>query len=226
MKYFESFPKTLYTFDKNTINVNAVTNIFARNTFLRDVANNVELSYEYLIVDEDTPDTLAYKVYGNSYRSWIILLFNNIFNPNYDWPLKTAVLDQFIENKYSMSIQQAKSTLHHYEKETKRVAAFQGVILNETTESSRISEYSVDYTTNSIASQTVSLPTDADSSLTISSQVVTYPTYTVTITVKNKAVSIYTFEQEENEKKRKIRLLDPRYVDRVEREFRQLMSNG
>ena len=226
MKYFESFPKTLYTFDKNTINVNAVTNILARNTFLRDVANNIELSYEYLIVDEDTPDILAYKAYGDSYRSWIILLFNNILNPNYDWPLKTAVLDQFIEKKYSMSTQQAKSTIHHYEKETSTIAAYAGVVLNETTESTQISEYSVNYNTNTIASQTVSLPTEADSSLTVSSQTVTYPTYTLTITVKNKAVSIYTFEQEENEKRRKIRLLDPRYLDRVENEFRQLMSNG
>lgn len=68
MKYFESFPRTLYTFDKNTINVNAVTNILARSTFLKEVSNNVELAYEYLILDEDTPDNLAHKVYGDSYR--------------------------------------------------------------------------------------------------------------------------------------------------------------
>lgn len=226
MKYFESFPRTLYTFDKNTINVNAVTNILARSTFLKEVSNNVELAYEYLILDEDTPDNLAHKVYGDSYRSWIILLFNNIINPHYDWPLRTSVLEQYIEKKYSMTLEEAKTTIHHYERETKRVSAQAGVILNETTESSRISEYSVDYATNSIATQTISLPTIADSSLTISSEVIAYSGYTVTITTKNKAVSIYTFEFEENEKRRKIKLLDPKYVDRVEREFKQLMTNG
>jgi predicted lipoprotein with Yx(FWY)xxD motif len=226
MKYFESFPKTLYTFDKNTINVNAVTNIFARNNFLKEVANNVELSYEYLIVDEDTPDTLAHKAYGDPYRSWIILLFNNIINPHYDWPLRVAVLDKYIQNKYSMTLQETQTTVHHYEREIKTTSAYAGVILNETIESSRISEYSVNYTTNAIANQTVSLPTEADSSLIISSETATYPTYTVTILKKNKAVSIYTYEQEENEKRRKIRLLDPIYLDRVENEFRQLMTNG
>ena len=226
MKYFESFPRTAYTFDKNTINVNVVTNILARNTFLREVTNNIELSYEHIITDEDTPDTLAYKAYGDSYRSWIILLFNNIINPNYDWPMKTPVLDAYIEKKYSMTLEEAKTTIHHYARETKKVAAQAGVILNETTESSRISEYSVDYATNSIATQTISLPTIADSSLTISSEVVAYSGYTVTITTKNKAVSIYTFETEENEKRRTIRLLDPKYLDRVESEFRKLMTNG
>lgn len=225
MKYFESFPRIPYTFDKNTINVNAVTNIFARNTFLREISNNVDLSYEHIITDDDTPDTLAYKAYGDAYRSWIILLFNNMINPIYDWPLQSSVLDEYIKKKYSMELDEAKSTIHHYEKETRTVASQAGVILNETTESSRISEYSVDYSTNSIASQTVSLPTTADSSLTISSETVLYSGYTLSITTKNKAVSIYTFEFEENEKKRRIKLLDPKYLDRVENEFRQLMTN-
>jgi hypothetical protein len=114
MKYFESFPKALYTFDKNTINVNAVTDILARNTFLRDIVDNVNLSYEYNIKEEDTPDILASKVYGDSYRSWVILLFNNIMNPNYDWPLRSSVLDKYIENKYGMTIEETRSIVHQY----------------------------------------------------------------------------------------------------------------
>jgi hypothetical protein len=225
MKYFESFPKLLYTFDKNTINVNAVTDILARNTFLRDILDNVNLSYEYIIKDSDTPDVLASKVYGDPYRSWVILLFNNILNPNYDWPLKDFALNKYIESKYGISVQEAKSIVHHYEKETTTTSVFNGVILNETKESSIISEYEVDYATNELTPQ-VSLPTEADSSLTIESKTATYPDYVLSVVTKNKAVSIYTFEFEENEKKRTIRLLDPVYIDRVEREFRALMNDG
>ena len=225
MKYFESFPKALYTFDKNTINVNAVTDILARNTFLRDIVDNVNLSYEYNIKEEDTPDILASKVYGDSYRSWVILLFNNIMNPNYDWPLRTSVLDKYIENKYGMTIEETRSIVHHYEKETTTTSMYNGVMLNETKEKSIISEYEVNYTSNRLTPQ-VSLPTEADTSLTIDSKTAVYPEYILSIVTKHKAVSIYTFEFEENEKKRSIRLLDPVYVDRVENEFRALMNNG
>jgi hypothetical protein len=45
-----------------------------------------------------------------------------------------------------------------------------------------------------------------------------------TIVTRNKAVSNYQNEINENEKRRKIKLLDPAYVTRVEQEFKQLMS--
>lgn len=224
MKYFESFPKTLYTFNKNTINVNAVTNILARTTFLRDIVDNVDLSYEYLIRDEDTPDIIAHKAYGDPYRSWIILLFNNILNPNYDWPLKSDVLDSYIANKYSMTVQESKDTIHHYEKEVTTTSTYQDLVVNTTVEITRIGEYSVNFRSNLLLPQT--LPTTADTSLVISTETSSFENYLLTIVTRNKAVSIYTFEFEENEKKRAIRILDPQYVARVEAEFRDLMANG
>jgi len=224
MKYFENFPKTLYTFDKNTINPQAVTNILARSTFLREIKDNVNLSYEYQIRDEDTPDIIAHKAYGDSYRSWIVLLFNNILNPNYDWPMKTPVLESLIQNKYNMTVQESKSAIHHYEKETKTVAVYSGIFLNESTSISRISEYSVNPSTNALLPN--ALPTIADTSVFVETKISTYPEYELTTTVRNKAVSIYTFEFEENEKRRNIRILDPKFVQRVENEFRELMLNG
>ncbi len=224
MKYFESFPKTLYTFNKNTINVNAVTNILARTTFLRDIVDNVDLSYEYLIRDEDTPDIIAHKAYGDPYRSWIILLFNNILNPNYDWPLKSDVLDSYIANKYSMTVQESKDTIHHYEKEVTTTSTYQDLVVNTTVDITRIGEYSVNFRSNLLLPQT--LPTTADTSLVISTETSSFDNYLLTIVTRNKAVSIYTFEFEENEKKRAIRILDPQYVARVEAEFRDLMANG
>jgi hypothetical protein len=139
--------------------------------------------------------------------------------------MKNVVLDKYIENKYNMSAQETKSIVHHYEKETTTTSTLNGVTLNETVERSIISEYEVNYTTNKLTPQ-VSLPTEADTSLTVDSKTATYPEYTLSVVTKNKAVSIYTFEFEENEKKRTIRLLDPVYVDRVEREFRALMNDG
>jgi len=223
MKYFENFPKTLYTFNKNSINVNSVTNILARNTFLRDIAENVDLSYEYIIKDEDTPDIIAHKAYGDPYRSWIVLLFNNIFNPNYDWPLKNSAFESYIINKYSISIEQSKTRIHHYQKETTTTATNEGIVLNSTTNVSRISENSVNLRTNNLLRQT--LPTQADTSLVISTEILTFDNYILTVVTQHKAVSVYTYEFEENEKKRRIRILDPQYVARIETEFRDLMKN-
>lgn len=224
MKYFENFPKTLYTFNKNTINVNAVTNILARTTFLRDIIDNVDLSYEYLIRDEDTPDIIAHKAYGDPYRSWIVLLFNNILDPNYDWPMKNDVLDSYIVNKYSITVQESKDTIHHYEKEVTTTSTYQDIVLNTSIETNRIGEFSVNFRSNLLLPQT--LPTTADTSLVISTETSQFNDYLLTIVSRNKAVSIYTFEFEENEKRRRIRILDPQYVARVEAEFRDLMANG
>ncbi len=226
MKYFESFPKIAYTFNKNTINVNAVTNVLARSTFLREVSENVDLSYEYIITDDDSPDILAYKVYGDAYRSWIILLFNNIFNPNYDWPMKEPVLNAFIENKYSMSLQESKTTIHHYSKEIITTSLYQGVVINKTVEKSIIGEYAVNFKNNAISQHVPPLPTIADTSTSVTTESASFTDYDLTIETKHTAVSIYTFEVEENDLRRNIRLLDPKYVARVENEFRALMNNG
>lgn len=225
MKYFESFPRTAFLLDTDIYNKQLVTDIFARSTFLREIANNTAAAYEYLVKDSDTPEVLAHKVYGDAYRSWIILLFNNIINPYYDWPMKNDALDNYIVSKYGQDLDVAKATIHHYEQETTKTSSYNGLVIDTEVTTKNISEYSLNYTTNAVYS-TVSLPSTADTSLLVSTETISYATYTLTIKIVNKAVSNYTYELEENEKKRVIRLLDEKYVQRVEDEFRKLMSNG
>lgn len=224
MKYFENFSSIIYTFDKNVENQQIVTNILARSTFLREVAENVDIAYEYQVTDEDTPEVIAHKIYGSAERSWIILLFNKIINPFYDWPLKNDVLDNYIFNKYGQTIDQARDTIHHYEKRVKKVSTYQGVTLEESTEISRIGEYDINFGTNVITP--APLPTTADTEVIVSTETLNYTTYILTLTTSYRAVSNYTYEFEENEKKRAIKLLEPAYVQRVEDEFKELMLNG
>ena len=84
MKYFGAFTKTIYTFDKNTENQQLVVNILNRSSFLREVANNTDIAYDYQVQDSDTPEIIAHKIYGTPYRNWVILLLNNIVNPYFD----------------------------------------------------------------------------------------------------------------------------------------------
>jgi hypothetical protein len=48
----------------------------------------------------ERPDTLAHKIYGKSDLHWVILLFNEIIDPYYEWPLTTSELDSYIAYKY------------------------------------------------------------------------------------------------------------------------------
>lgn len=223
--YFSNFPKLVYTFDKNSINNQAVTNIFARSTFLKEVANNTSVYFEYQVKDSDTPEIIADKIYGDPYRAWIVLLFNNIINPNYNFPMKNEVLDKYVENKYSQTITQAKDTIHHYEKEITNSITKNGLVLNSDVVTHRITANGFNFSTNTLTIET--LPTVADTTVTISTEETALANgFTHVSVVKHKAVSNYNYEFHENEARRAIKLLDPAYVQSVEQEFKQLMRNG
>jgi len=224
MKYFESFPTLLYTFDKNTVNVQAVTNIFARTAFLRDIKNNIDISYEYQVKDSDTPEIIAHKEYGDPYRSWIVLLFNNVINPNYDWPLKTEVLSDYIQTKYNQTLDDATSTINHYEKVITKTQTANGLLIDQTVESTLASEYDLNFSTNQITPAV--LPVIPDTSIVVSNDTIDYGDYLLNILVEIKAVSNYQTEVDINEAKRNIRILDSQYVQVVENQFKELMSNG
>lgn len=225
MKYFESFPKLIYSLDDNNLNRQAVTDIFARSNFLREIANNVDIAYDYIVKDSDTPEIIAHKIYGDPYRSWIILLFNQIVNPYYDWPMKNEVLDSYITNKYGTTTDVARNTIHHYEKEVEQVKTYSGVVLESNTQTFIISTY--DYNQNTGALIENSLPeSPSDAPVVVSTETFNYNSYILTITTTNKAISNYDYEFNENEKRRKIRLLEDFYVRRVEQEFKEIMKNG
>jgi len=222
--YFKFFPKIAYTFDKNTINQQLVTNILARSTFLKEVSENSSVYFKYSVKESDTPEIIAHKIYGDSYRAWIVLLFNNITDPKYDFPMKEEVLNSYIEKKYLQTITQAKSTIHHY-----NLNIVKQVILNNTVFSNTEENYSVtarDYNFATGVLQNRVVPVVADTSTTPEVENVALTNgRTLVITSKVTAVSNYTYEFEENEKKREIRLLDPLYVPNVESEFKKLMQN-
>ncbi len=100
-KYFNFYPKTFYTSNNKTSGLEAVTNIIARFGFEKKLKENSSAFYKYSVKDSDTPEIIADKFYDNSERHWIVLLFNDIIDPQYDWPLKNDTLIEFIDTKYT-----------------------------------------------------------------------------------------------------------------------------
>ena len=99
--------KTLPTTTKSFIVKDITKNI----RFRRDILANISLYDEYDIVDGETPEILAEKLYGNPEYHWIIMLANDRYDYRNDWPLTQANLDQYVIDKYGATA----NNIHHYE---------------------------------------------------------------------------------------------------------------
>lgn len=226
MSYFKHFNKVTYNLEDSTYSAQLAVNILQRSAFLKEVAENVAVSYEYYIKDSDTPEIIAHKLYGSAERHWIVLLYNKIINPYYEFPMNVNKLEKFIENKYGYSSYTAQSTLHHYSKKIVKQHYQFGVVQYTTTEKYEVSEYSVDPDTGTITTRSP-LPT-VGSSVSLSSENFDeiFPDGTRTVgTVTLEFVSVFDYENDLNEQKKKIRLLDTKYVSTVEDELRKIMRD-
>ena len=76
MLYFNSIPKIL-TPDVNGEGI-LLTNLMARSEIIPSLLNNPMMFYKYDIQEGDTPEIIADKYYGDSYRYWIVLFANQI----------------------------------------------------------------------------------------------------------------------------------------------------
>lgn len=99
--YFSYFPKVYYSGNTSSPDLDIVTNITTRLAFEDSLKNNFAAFYEYEIKDGETPEIIASKYYNNPERHWIVLLFNNIIDPQFDWPLDYRSFVNFLNTKYS-----------------------------------------------------------------------------------------------------------------------------
>jgi hypothetical protein len=102
MKYLKLLPKIYYDVADNS-NFNYVTNLSSSASIENNFIENTAVYYTYDIRDGDTPDNLAAKFYNSSERYWIILMMNNIVDPQYDWPLQYDQFNEYVDYKYSQS---------------------------------------------------------------------------------------------------------------------------
>ena len=100
MSYFSNFPVTSIITNINDMTIVQARNIMVRAKFSNYIKDNDSLFEDYLISDGERPETLAHKVYGRSDLHWMILLFNEIIDPYYDWPLSQKELDNQLNYKY------------------------------------------------------------------------------------------------------------------------------
>lgn len=213
--FFDTFPRIPYDIQgKRLTNYQSVTNIFFRLRVIRSVLSNISSYYEHVISDDDTPEILAEKVYGNAEAHWIILMANDIVDPQYDWPLGYDAFNKYIIKKYG-SIENAKTTYHHYEKVITRTNEFYGTIDETRLYIDETEQHEVD----------LDVPYDAYDTLPAEQGVVTINVgngQTVVEITKRDRISNYDHEVELNESKRTIKIIKPQYYQQIIREFDSL----
>jgi hypothetical protein len=122
MKYFQEFPNIQYnsffTDKQSNDDVILAKNIFKRPK-LSSTVSNASFAYEYYYIqNNERPDQIAEKVYGNSQLDWVILITNDITNVNDKWPLETDSFYNYLLDKYGS--EENINAIHHYETLEKR----------------------------------------------------------------------------------------------------------
>jgi hypothetical protein len=127
---FDRWPTVSYDLKKNgkPLELTNITLRFKINELLRDKSVVI---YDYDVQDGERPDIIAYKYYDDETLDWVILLINNIIDPQFEWPLDDRSFERYMRKKYG-SLETAKQTVHVYEKILREQSVlFDGTIIPE-----------------------------------------------------------------------------------------------
>jgi hypothetical protein len=120
MKYFQFQRVIPYTFDSSS-DV-SIVDITQHAKVAERLGQYTSALYDYVIADDERPDTVARKVYGSVDYTWLILLINNIFTL-YDWPLSNQELEEYLISKYGSIANAQTGARTYYTVEGDRVDA-------------------------------------------------------------------------------------------------------
>jgi hypothetical protein len=215
-RYFNFFPKTLYTPENKSLGLDTVTNIVARFGFESSLKENSSAFYKYDIREGDTPEIIAAKYYDHPERHWIVLMFNDIFDPQFDWPMQNRVLVNYINTKYSannyadtantgvtgISWAMNINNVHGYYK-----------VVTRTNEDGEEFVEKIELDANTYANTSMSSATYTLDDGNQIEEVITKETQTY-----------FDYENELNEAKRTIKLLKPEFVPSIEKEFKKVIK--
>ena len=195
--YFNYLPTIPYeTFDGSG-QYKVVTDVFRRVRATLEARTDKTIYYNYAVPDGETPEMVAYKYYGYARYHWVVLLMNEIRNPQWCWSLASHSFEKYIVKKYG-SMETAVATHSHYE--TKEIRA-------------RVSGYG--YEPGDVI---LKAGMAANANFTY-----TYEGDSFGVSDTLKAVTMYSKEEADNEAKRNIILLRRNLLAEFVDEFEKLL---
>ena len=209
MLYFKTLPKIISP-DENG-NIILLTNILTRAKLLEELQNNPMLFYQYTIQDGDTPEIVADKYYGDSYRYWIILYSNQILDPLWNWPLNYNEFLAYLESKYAEVAQSNNQTVFDYLQST--IKDYQKIVTTK------------DSQTDLITVNTYSISQSDYVSLSPSTNSYTFSDgKSCTVDISKNIQYLYDYEVQVNDAKREIKLMDSFYALQMEQQLYKVMN--
>lgn len=224
--YFRNFPKNLYSFDLSGASPTTVTNIFSRFSFNSAVLNNTFAFYKYQLVDGDTPEIVASKVYGDPTLHWVICLTNNLSDPLFELPLSQDALERKIIKQYGYtSIANAYSDIIHYVLEVKKTLSEVNGPTTVTSSNNIVTLQQYNYSSNTIVTKSTSTTTTENITFYANNSNANSATVaTLTIASTYKPVYVYDYENELNESKRAIKILKQEYIGQLTLELETVLN--
>jgi hypothetical protein len=245
LEYFPRIPYDIYRTELSDFQI--ITDITYRVSILREVLNNVGSYYYYTIKDGETPEVLAEAVYKDPEAHWVILYANNIYDPQYDWPLIGRSFRKYMVNKYRSSaaaslglstatitdtqiISWAQDTtnpdsVHHYEKQITRYNSSDDTTLQINLEINRTTiVYDLNDTLENVPYDFYTGDPGDPRALEYGGSYETFSVNgkTVNQTIKGAAITYYDYENELNESKRLIKVIKSEYYTQIIKEFKAL----
>jgi hypothetical protein len=188
MFLFRAHPTISYRIPGQTKSI-ATTDITRRFSVANFISNAAVTFDEYYIQDAERPDHVAYDYYDDYTLDWLVLMTNEIQDPYYEWPLSYEQFNKMIIQKYrGLGANESDNATLSYVNQT--VHHYEKIIQK-----------------NSISSDGVQQRIYPEKTV-----IVDYTTYAALPVTDRKSVTVYEYEQDLNEERRHIYLLDLHYV--------------
>ena len=111
MSYFNKFPMMIY--DIKGDKVRKLLPDILRRVKLRALTKSGGMLFDkYDVKENEKPEDVAYKWFGDAELHWVILMTNNVTDRYYGWPLNSVQFAEFLTDKYGAGNEDA---IHHYE---------------------------------------------------------------------------------------------------------------
>ena len=111
MSYFSRFP--LFAYDiKNDNNYKLLPDILRRVKLRAKIKSGGMLFDKYDVKENEKPEDVAYKWFGDAELHWVILMTNDITDRYYGWPMNQVQFAEYLTDKYGAGNEDA---VHHYE---------------------------------------------------------------------------------------------------------------
>ena len=115
--YFSQIPNISYDTKPTSYPFSESDRIIAKNFFRRYELNSDAFGYatfytKYAVNQGVRIETIADRYYGKPTYDWVIILTNNLINPQFSWPLNDYTVRKIAEDKYG---DDTYSGVHHYE---------------------------------------------------------------------------------------------------------------